>query len=172
MSVQLAGNECCGHLRPETRPSPRPNFDDMRSAQTAAETMDGTDALLGRFASQCPYEAHLTTAANAIRESSFATLECELLDRCRFKTQIEARMAAFEFIEGWSTPIAATPPSTICHRSTTKGFSKQKVQPTKRTASAGIPTKPQNGRFVGAIDHSVNLTSAYSRMRTQPECAA
>jgi hypothetical protein len=33
-------------------------------------------------------------------ESFFATLECELLDRCHFKTQIEARMALFEFIEG------------------------------------------------------------------------
>src|ERR1700674_5327759 len=37
---------------------------------------------------------------NAMCESFFATLECELLDRCRFKTQIEARMAIFEFIEG------------------------------------------------------------------------
>jgi putative transposase len=41
---------------------------------------------------------------NAMCESFFATLECELLDRCRFKTQIEARMAIFEFIEGWYNP--------------------------------------------------------------------
>jgi putative transposase len=34
-------------------------------------------------------------------ESFFATLECELLDRSRFRTQVEARMAVFEFIEGW-----------------------------------------------------------------------
>jgi Integrase core domain len=33
-------------------------------------------------------------------ESFFATLECELLERRHFKTQIEARMAIFEFIEG------------------------------------------------------------------------
>jgi hypothetical protein len=37
---------------------------------------------------------------NAMCESFFATLECELLDRRRFKTQIEARIAIFEFIEG------------------------------------------------------------------------
>jgi hypothetical protein len=37
-------------------------------------------------------------------ESFFATLECELLDRRRFKTQAEARMAAFEFIEGFYNP--------------------------------------------------------------------
>jgi transposase InsO family protein len=37
---------------------------------------------------------------NAMCESFFATLECELLDRRHCKTQIEARMAVFEFIEG------------------------------------------------------------------------
>ena len=37
-------------------------------------------------------------------ESFFATLECELLDRRRFKTQAEARMAVFEFIEAWYNP--------------------------------------------------------------------
>jgi putative transposase len=41
---------------------------------------------------------------NAMCESFFATLECELLDRRRFKTQIEARMAVFEFIEAWYNP--------------------------------------------------------------------
>jgi putative transposase len=38
---------------------------------------------------------------NAMCESFFATLECELLDRRRFPTQAEARMAVFDFIEGW-----------------------------------------------------------------------
>jgi putative transposase len=38
---------------------------------------------------------------NAMCESFFATLECELLDRRRFRTRVEARMAVFEFIEGW-----------------------------------------------------------------------
>jgi putative transposase len=37
---------------------------------------------------------------NAMWESFFATLECELLNRRRFKTQVEARMAVFDFIEG------------------------------------------------------------------------
>ena len=41
---------------------------------------------------------------NAMAESFFATLECELLDRHRFKTQAEARIAAFEFIEGFYNP--------------------------------------------------------------------
>jgi len=41
---------------------------------------------------------------NAMCESFFATLECELLDRTSFKTQTEARMAVFDFIEGWYNP--------------------------------------------------------------------
>ena len=41
---------------------------------------------------------------NAMAESFFATLECELLDRRRFRTQAEARMAVFEFIEGFYNP--------------------------------------------------------------------
>jgi putative transposase len=32
---------------------------------------------------------------------AFATLECELLDRRRFKTQAEARLAVFSFIVGF-----------------------------------------------------------------------
>ena len=41
---------------------------------------------------------------NALCESFFATLECELLDREDFATRAEARMAVFEFIEGWYNP--------------------------------------------------------------------
>ena len=41
---------------------------------------------------------------NAMAESFFATLECELLDRTRLHTQAEARMAVFEWIEGWYNP--------------------------------------------------------------------
>ncbi len=41
---------------------------------------------------------------NALCESFFATLECELLDRRRFRTQTEARMVVFEFIEGFYNP--------------------------------------------------------------------
>jgi putative transposase len=37
---------------------------------------------------------------NAMCKSFFATLECELLDRRRFASQAEARMACFRFIEG------------------------------------------------------------------------
>jgi len=41
---------------------------------------------------------------NAMAESFFATLECELLDRRRFKNHAEAEIAVFDFIEGWYNP--------------------------------------------------------------------
>jgi putative transposase len=41
---------------------------------------------------------------NALCESFFATLECELLDRERFRTPAEARRAIFDYIEGWYNP--------------------------------------------------------------------
>src|SRR5262245_10184202 len=41
---------------------------------------------------------------NALCESFFATLECELLDRVRFRTPAEARRALFDYIEGWYNP--------------------------------------------------------------------
>lgn len=41
---------------------------------------------------------------NAMCESFFATLECELLERERFRNQAEAKMRVFDFIEGWYNP--------------------------------------------------------------------
>ncbi len=41
---------------------------------------------------------------NAMCESFFATLECELLQRRKFETKAQARMAVFVFIEGWYNP--------------------------------------------------------------------
>jgi putative transposase len=41
---------------------------------------------------------------NALCESFFATLECELLDRRRFAMPAAARLAVFDFIEGWYNP--------------------------------------------------------------------
>ncbi len=41
---------------------------------------------------------------NALCESFFATLECELLERSHFSTQAAAKLALFEYIEGWYNP--------------------------------------------------------------------
>ena len=41
---------------------------------------------------------------NALCESFFASLECELIDRRIFKSHTESRMAVFQYIEGWYNP--------------------------------------------------------------------
>jgi putative transposase len=41
---------------------------------------------------------------NALCESFFASLECELIDRHTFRTRAEARMAVFDYIEGFYNP--------------------------------------------------------------------
>ena len=48
--------------------------------------------------------AKLDPGDNAMCESFFATLECELIDRRRFRDPEEARGAVFQFIEGWYNP--------------------------------------------------------------------
>jgi hypothetical protein len=48
---------------------------------------------------------------NATCESFFATLECELLARSRFKTPAKARSAVFGYLEGFYNPRGASPRS-------------------------------------------------------------
>ena len=38
---------------------------------------------------------------NALCESFFPSLKCELLDRRSFRTHAEARMAVSQYMEGW-----------------------------------------------------------------------
>jgi putative transposase len=42
---------------------------------------------------------------NAMAESFFSTLEAEVLNRRRFTSQADARMACFSYIEGWYNPV-------------------------------------------------------------------
>jgi len=38
---------------------------------------------------------------NAMAESFFASLECELIDRTTFRSHADAHLAVFDYIEGW-----------------------------------------------------------------------
>ena len=66
---------------------------------------------------------------NAMCESFFATLECELLERRRFASQAEAKMACFSFIEGWYNP--ARLHSALGYRSPMAYEHAMEVQPTE-----------------------------------------
>jgi putative transposase len=48
---------------------------------------------------------------NALCESFFPTLECELLDRTSFRTQSEARLQVFDSSKASTTPTDVTLPS-------------------------------------------------------------
>ena len=41
---------------------------------------------------------------NALCESFFASLECELIDRHSFRSKLQARLAVFDYIEGFDNP--------------------------------------------------------------------
>ena len=59
---------------------------------------------------------------NAMAESFFASLECELLDRRSFETKTMGRLAVFTYIEGWYNPrrrhsgLGRIPPAKFEHR--------------------------------------------------------
>ena len=58
---------------------------------------------------------------NAMCESFFATLECELIERKRFPNQAEAKMAVFDFIKGWYNPRRRHSALATSCRSTSNG---------------------------------------------------
>ena len=74
---------------------------------------------------------------NAMCESFFATLECELLNRRHFKTQIEARMAIFDFIEGFYNPHRRH--SALGYRSPCEYESAYRGEPDQTTRSSPAP---------------------------------
>lgn len=47
-------------------------------------------------------------------ESFFATLEREVLSRRRFKSQAEAKLAIFDWLEGWYN-WSSYCPTSLCH---------------------------------------------------------
>jgi putative transposase len=80
---------------------------------------------------------------NALCESFFATLECELLDRRKFATQAEARMASSSSSRASTIPIAGTRLSDTSRRSTTKGGWKQpESRPTYAEQGRGRAPSP------------------------------
>jgi len=101
---------------------------------------------------------------NAMCESFFATLECELLDRRRFKTQSQARIAIFQFIEGFYNPrrrhssIGYLSPVAFEHR-----FAQQLLDPGADHSAAvlaALKTKP-----AAAAEEAAGLDRRSARRR-------
>jgi putative transposase len=77
---------------------------------------------------------------NAMAESFFATLECELIDRSTFRSHAEARMAAFRFIASASSK-ASTIRSDGIRRWAISRLSTSR-QLTRKSATAVTPLRP------------------------------
>lgn len=87
---------------------------------------------------------------NAMAESFFATLECELLDRRSWKTKTEARLAVFTWIEAWYNPRRRH--SALEYLSPVNYERKHAVATTTDTVhfEHGLPTAPLASGFLRA----------------------
>ena len=126
---------------------------------------------------------------NAMAESFFATLECELIDRRVWKTQTEARLAVCTWIEGWYNPkrlhsaLGYMSPINFerkhtAHKSQTPSFTPSHENglftacfaPVDKTPQ-GLIDSPSPCPQASAVDKSapfiINLGSARQRSRSQ-----
>ena len=87
---------------------------------------------------------------NAMAESFFASLECELLDRRSFKSNTEGRLAIFTWLEGWYNPRRRR--SRLGYLSPANFESKHRATMTTTAVSVepGLPTAPLASGLVGA----------------------
>jgi transposase InsO family protein len=96
---------------------------------------------------------------NAVTESFFATLECEVLDRSRFATRTQARTAVFDYLEGSTTGSAATPPWATSAPPTTRGgtppapLPPDPASPTVSTGPGQLHTAAQSTVATGTHHH-------------------
>jgi putative transposase len=95
-------------------------------------------------------DAYDNAIDNAMYESFFATLECERLERCRFKTQAEARTAIFDFIDGSTIRVVAIRRSAISLRSITSAVMRASpARPSLPSCSQPSRTSPPGGPNAG-----------------------
>jgi len=101
---------------------------------------------------------------NALAESLFATLECELFDQQpggRFTTRREAKLAVFDTSRRSTTPAAGTPPSACSHPHSSKhdtlhktlrpnpGSQKPGVRESGSTPHARVEDRIRTGKDTG-----------------------
>jgi putative transposase len=107
---------------------------------------------------------------NAMCESFFATLECELLDRSRFRTTIDAELAVFDFIEGFynttrrHSSIGNLAPAVFearASRATTT------TAPRVDTPSSVLPLKGEEARRLARAAASLH-TSSHAQISSKP----
>ena len=107
---------------------------------------------------------------NAMCESFFATLECELLDRFRFRTTAEAELAVFDFIEGFyntkrrHSSIGYVAPAVFEARASRATTS---AAPRADTPSSVLPLKGEEARRLAHATASLP-TSPFAQISSKP----
>lgn len=74
---------------------------------------------------------------NAMAESFFASLECELIDRKSWQTKTEARLALFTWIEAWYNPRRR---HSALHYLSPVNYERQHAKANDLSAEHGLPT--------------------------------
>ncbi len=108
-SRKVVGWAMAGHLRTElVLAALNMAIGQRRPTEVVHHSDKGSQYTSLAFGKRCRQMGVLTSTGsagdcydNAMAKSFFATLECELIKRQAFHTQAEARMAVFQFIEGW-----------------------------------------------------------------------
>jgi putative transposase len=111
-SRKVVGWEMAGHLRSELVLEALNMATEQREPEETVHHSDqGSQYTAIAFGERCKAEGVRPSMGsrgdcydNAMCESFFATLECELIERDKFATKSEARLSVFEFIEGWYNP--------------------------------------------------------------------
>ena len=85
-----------------TRKPDRVILTQIRAANTPASS---SASVVGEMGVQPSMGSIDDAYDNAMAESFFASLECELIDRLTWKTKADARLAVFTWIESWYKPI-------------------------------------------------------------------
>jgi len=111
-SRKVVGWEMAGHLRAELVLEALDMAVEQRSPKkTIHHSGKGGQYTAIAFGKRCKDEGVRPSMGsvgdcydNAMAESFFATLECELVERDTYADRSEARLSVFEFIEGWYNP--------------------------------------------------------------------
>ena len=91
---------------------------------------------------------------NAMAESFFATLECELIDRRSWQTKTEARLALFSYIEGWYNPRRR---HSALGQSSPANFERKHIDKTRSQPSRGEHGIPTVGDCVAGATPPVDI---------------
>ena len=111
-SRRVVGWAMAGHLRTELVLKALDMAAQQRDPdETVHHSDQGTQYTAIAFGQRCKDEGVRPSMGsvgdcydNAMAESFFATLECELIERESYTTRSEARLSVFGFIEGWYNP--------------------------------------------------------------------